>query len=113
MHNNHPPTAAEKRLHDLIREESGCIVCRLFEDNVYTPPQIHHCYGRTGDGHKFVLGLCYRHHMADQNCPPNPKYTSRHPNKKAFEKRYMTEEKLMEKQAEILAYMGGVELEAC
>jgi len=89
------PTAEEKDYMDGIRE-MGCIVC-LLEKNQHTPPQIHHIDGKTKpDAHMKTLSLCYYHHMADQNDPKSPLYTSRHPNKQRFEERYGNEDWLLE-----------------
>jgi len=88
--------------HDKIRD-SGCIVCRFYE-GVNTPPQIHHITGtKTQEDHARTIGLCYPHHLWDQQQPPRPEYTSRHPNKKKFEKRYMSEYELLAKQNEVLS----------
>jgi hypothetical protein len=85
---------ADKERYDLLIQ-LGCIVC-LIHKGIYTPPQIHHPYGRKGDGNQKTIGLCYCHHMADQENPLNPEYTSRHPYKKRFEARYGTEAELLE-----------------
>lgn len=75
----------------------GCIVCLEYHQ-VYSPPEIHHTDGKTKEGAHFkILGLCYNHHRAGQD---NEHFTSRHPNKKRFEKRYGTEQELMEKTRE-------------
>jgi len=87
--------------HDKIRA-SGCIVCRIYE-KLNTPPQIHHLTGtKTQEDHARTIGLCYPHHMRDQQHAEQPEYTSRHPNKKRFEKRYASEYDLLAKQNEIL-----------
>ena len=96
-------TKAEKLYHDELRE-LGCIVC-ILESGTYTPPQIHHRNGKTKDGaHMDVLGLCYCHHMADQQQPKSPLYVSRHPHKAMFEERYGTEQYLQEQTA---LYLGA------
>jgi len=96
-----PTTKAEKLYHDQLRE-MGCIVC-LMENKGISPPQIHHCDGKTKDGaHMNILPLCNLHHMGDQLFPPHKDYTSRHPNKAAFEKRYGMEEYLRDQTAYFL-----------
>jgi hypothetical protein len=73
--------------------QMGCIVCKLHYD-CFTPAEIHHISGKTKPGaHLKTIGLCYRHHREGVN---NEMYVSRHPNKREFEKRYGTEEYLLE-----------------
>lgn len=96
------PNKAMKRRHDIIRE-IGCIVC--LQGRGWCPPQIHHIEGcRTQEAHAKTIGLCYAHHMADQRIISYPHYyISRHPNKKAFENRYGTEQELLEHQNSLIA----------
>lgn len=102
------PTEEEKDWMDDICQ-FGCIVCYLEFDGLYTPPQIHHIHGKTRPGaHKKTIPLCYNHHMADQQNPPSPLYTSRHPNKAAFEKRYGTEQYLLEMTEKLIFEQQGV-----
>jgi hypothetical protein len=90
------PNKENQRRFEII-VELGCIICK--RNGVYTPPQIHHIDGcKNQEKHAKTIGLCYFHHMADQQNPPNPAYTSRHPNKAAFERRYGTEETLLKYQ---------------
>ena len=70
----------------------GCIVCNL-EKGLYTPPEIHHPYGRKKDGNQKTYPLCYYHHREGSNCE---EYVSRHPWLSEFEDRYGTEEYLLE-----------------
>ena len=85
----------ENQIRFEIIREIGCVVCKKYK-GVYTPPQIHHLSGcKDQEAHKRTIGLCYWHHMADQQTPPAKEYTSRHPNKKAFERRYGSEETLL------------------
>jgi hypothetical protein len=81
----------------------GCIICTKYE-GVYTPPQIHHIEGsKDQEAHTKTIALCYHHHMCDQLKRPNPKaYTSRHPNKAAFEQRYGSEYELLKYQNSLL-----------
>jgi len=99
--NGQKPNAENKRRFELIRE-AGCIVCKL-ENGLYTSPQIHHIAGcKDQEAHKKTIGLCYYHHMADQQQPPHPDYVSRHPRKAAFQERHGTEEFLLEKTNECI-----------
>lgn len=94
------PNKEMQARHDKMRE-IGCIICRMAGFN--TPAQIHHIDGcKTQDDHAKTLGLCFYHHMGDQQLPPNPVYTSRHPSKKKFEDRYGSEEELLIYQNELL-----------
>jgi hypothetical protein len=57
-----PPTAAQKRRHDLLRK-TGCVICFRY-------PHIHHIReGLLGMGqavdHDRVLPLCYDHHQSE------------------------------------------------
>lgn len=72
--------------------ELGCIICKLFE-NTFSPCEIHHINGRTGNGNQETLGLCHFHHREGSNCD---EYVSRHPWLTEFEQRYKTEEELLE-----------------
>ena len=69
----------------------GCIVC-LLEKGVYSPPEIHHPFGRTKGGNQKTYPLCFFHHNSRVDCDA---YTSRHPWKTKFEERYGTEESLL------------------
>lgn len=70
----------------------GCIVC-LLHHGTSSPASIHHIDGRTKPGaHYHVLPLCFLHHQGGADCD---EYTSRHPHKKRFERRYGTEIDLM------------------
>lgn len=83
--------------------ELGCVVCRVFM-RVYTPPEVHHINGKTAPGaHQRTLPLCYRHHREGVDCVT---HTSRHPHKERFEKRYATEEELLEMTNVLLEKMA-------
>ena len=82
--------ADKERYQKLI--DLGCIVCLIFEE-VYTPPEIHHPYGRKGNGNQKTYPLCFLHHNSRVDCDD---YTSRHPYKFKFEERYDTDENLLE-----------------
>lgn len=77
----------------------GCIVC-LNEREVYTPPAIHHINGQTKPGcHSLTIPLCKFHHQYKCNIhyDGEPDWISRHGDgRAAFEKRYGTEQKLLE-----------------
>jgi len=76
------PSAEQKRFHDLLAREIGCVACRMdgiFNDYV----SIHHIDGRTKPGaHWKVLPLCASHHQ------DNGLAIAAHPRKGAFEARY-------------------------
>lgn len=85
------PTREEKKWMDLIAR-LGCIVCLKHED-IYTPAEVHHLYGKTKKGaHLNTIGLCFKHHREGSN---NKVWVSRHPWKAEFEKRYGSEESLL------------------
>ena len=89
---SHKATKDEQKWMDRITE-LGCCIC-LREFRVHTPPEIHHISGKTRVGSHFhTIPLCYRHHRGGGD---NDHYTSRHPHKFQFEKRYGTEQKLFE-----------------
>lgn len=71
--------------------ELGCCVCLKFE-GVFSPCEIHHINGRTGNGNQETIGLCFYHHREGSN---NDKYTSRHPWLSEFENRYGGEVSLL------------------
>jgi len=72
--------------------DMGCIICKL--QGVFSICEIHHIDGsRNQEAHTKTIGLCYRHHREGSD---RREYTSRHPHKKAFEKRYGTEYELLE-----------------
>lgn len=70
----------------------GCICC-LLDKGCWTPCEIHHPYGRTGDGNQKTIGLCFLHYREGSNCD---EYVSRHPWIAEFTERYGTEEFLLE-----------------
>jgi len=76
-----------RRLSDL-----GCICCLKFE-SVWSPCEIHHINGRTGNGNQETIGLCHFHHREGSNCD---EYVSRHPWLTEFEARYGNEQDLLE-----------------
>lgn len=72
--------------------ELGCCICLKFEE-VWSPCEIHHINGRTGNGNQETIGLCHLHHRGGNNCE---EYVSRHPWLSEFEGRYDSEESLLE-----------------
>ena len=82
---------------DLL-SQLGCIVC-VRERGIFTPPEIHHINGRTGNGNQETIGLCYFHHREGSDCQ---EYTSRHPYKARFEIRHGTEAELLEATNKLL-----------
>jgi hypothetical protein len=85
------PSASERRYIESA-VAVGCVVCRIHH-GVYTPCEFHHPEGKTKAGaHLLGFGLCYNHHRGGRDCP---EYTSRHPYKAAFERRYGTEMELL------------------
>ncbi len=93
------PTKQEKLWMSKVAE-LGCIVCHEFYQ-VYSPAEVHHLDGKTKPlAHLKTIGLCYRHHREGVN---NDMYVSRHPFLNEFEKRYGTQESLLEKTHELLA----------
>ena len=84
------PTVEEKKYMNEV-SNYGCIACE--QDGLVRPAEIHHIRKHTGMGlrppHTKILPLCASHHRTGK--------ISVHLGKKAFEKKYGTEEQL-EKQ---------------
>ena len=70
----------------------GCVICqRTFR--AFSPAEIHYIEGKEAIGsHFFTIPLCYAHHSAGED---NELFTSIHPHKKKFEKRYGSEYDLL------------------
>lgn len=99
--------ADEERFAALV--DLGCVVCRLYL-RIYTPPEIHHLYGKTRVGaHQQTIPLCYRHHREGSDCKA---YTSRHPHRARFEDRYGTEIELLEMTNTLLAKIADLQSSA-
>ena len=95
MVNGKKPNKAEQKWINAIKEY-GCCICKWYR-GTYTPPEIHHTDG--GNNHLSAIGLCFHDHREGSN---TPEYVSRHPFKAEFEKRYGTEQELLDKlKAEI------------
>ena len=97
-HKPKQPTKAEQRWMNAI-SELGCIVCRV-NDGAYVPCHVHHLI-RNGQriDHMHTIGLCPTHHNSGMN---NGLYVSRHPWRREFEKRYGTEQQLLEATKKLL-----------
>jgi hypothetical protein len=90
------PTKEEKEWMNKVAD-MGCIVCSEFY-GADSPAEVHHLDGKTKKGaHLLTIPLCYRHHREGAN---NKMYVSRHPYLYEFEKRYGTQESLLEKVKE-------------
>lgn len=91
-------TNAEHAFQDAVRQV-GCIVC-LTSMNIRSDCDIHHLLsGGRKIGEMDVLGLCDKHH---RNGGDNKDWTSRHPHRVRFEKRYGTEQSLLAKTRELV-----------
>jgi hypothetical protein len=84
------PTVEEKKYMQAVASV-GCIICKLWGNNLYSPAEIHHVDGKTKPGCHFrILPLCPGHHRI-----PGKTWVSRADGKKAFETAYMPEEDLI------------------
>lgn len=100
------PTKLEKALWNALATHVGCIACRIdgkFNDHC----SIHHIDGRTKpDAHKNVLPLCAGHHQ--DGTGQDKTMIAVHPYKTRFEKKYGTQEELLEKSLQILKDKGMI-----
>ncbi len=91
-------TKADIARGDEIRE-LGCAVCWIVHE-VYSEPEIHHLNGQCKPGcHSLTIGLCTKHHRQPCNEKLDGKklWLSRHGDgRKTFEKRYGTEQELLD-----------------
>lgn len=86
-------STAEKEWLDAV-VQLGCIACHV-SGKPGTPCEVHHMLeGGRRKGHLWAIGLCPLHHRGGRN---DAEIVSRHPWHKAFEKRYGTEQELLEK----------------
>jgi hypothetical protein len=91
-------TAKEKQWMAAITD-LGCVICKR-EMGLCSPPEIHHLNGKVKpDCHLKSIPLCYQHHREGSD---NALYTSRHPSKARFEKRYGSEQSLLDCAKEFL-----------
>ncbi|MAL02064.1 MAG: recombinase [Alcaligenaceae bacterium] len=97
-----PPAATEKRFHDLLCSEIGCIACA--KEGIYsTYVSVHHIDGRTKPAaHWLVLPLCGPHHQ-DTGIPG---VVAVHPYKARFEAKYGKQEDLLRGCIQILLDRG-------
>lgn len=95
-------TKEQKRFHDMLCQQIGCVACRkigIFNTWV----SIHHVHGRTKpDAHWKVLPLCASHHQHDTASGA----IAVHPHKGAFEAEYGKQETLLIGCIEWLAAHG-------
>jgi len=86
------PTRAEKAWIESI-VDLGCCVCRK-EMGIYSPASVHHINGSRKEGcHLETIPLCFEHHQGGKN---DNICVSRHPFRAEFERRYGTEQELLE-----------------
>lgn len=94
-------TAEQKRFHDLLIRNIGCIACKshgVFNDHA----SVHHIDGRTKpDAHWLVLGLCGPHHQDDGSGA-----IAVHPWKARFEAEYGKQRALLAEAVQELLHMG-------
>lgn len=87
-------TKAERQWMQAIAD-LPCIVCRS------RPVCVHHLLdGGRRISHEHTIPLCWQHHQSGRN---DAQIVSRHPWKRAFEKRYGTEMELLEKVRRMVA----------
>lgn len=97
------PTAAQKRYHDQLCREIGCIACRI-DDDFNPMVSVHHIDGRTKPmAHWMVLPLCAGHH---QDGTGRKGLIAVHPWKHRFQERYGMQVELMGKCARMLDEAG-------
>ena len=95
-------SADQKRFHDMLCREIGCIACSL--EGIFTPyVSVHHVEGRTKPwAHWMVLPLCGPHHQ-DAGIPG---VIAVHPWKSRFEVRYGNQANLVRECIQILIDRG-------
>lgn len=94
-------TAEQKRWHDKLVSDVGCIACRKDGRLGNTHCSIHHISGRTKRGaHRNVIPLCGPHHQT------GGEGVALHQNKARFVARYGREDDLLAECAKILATEG-------
>lgn len=99
------PTAEQKRFHDMLANEIGCIASR--KDGFFDPVvSIHHIDGRTKpDAHWLVLPLSAGNHQDGTGAPGR---LAVHPWKTRFEAKYGAQRDLLRECIEILLDRGCV-----
>lgn len=94
-------TKAERAWMDAI-VQIGCIVCSV-TGRGYAPAEVHHLLsGGRRKGHLFTIPLCWSHHRSGRN---DEHIVSRDQNQRRFERRYGTEEYLLEQTRERVAHL--------
>ena len=95
------PTVAEKKWMEAV-SNYGCIACH--QDGLNVPAEIHHIRKHTGMGlrpsHFNILPLCASHHRTGK--------ISVHLGKKAFEKKFGTEEQLQKQLRERIEQWNAI-----
>ena len=95
------PTVAEKKWMQQVANY-GCIACEI--DGLLSPAEIHHIRKHTGMGlrpsHFDILPLCASHHRTGK--------ISVHLGKKAFEKKFGTEEQLQKQLRERIEQWNAI-----
>lgn len=89
------PTETEKQWLSLVKQ-TPCLACSKFHNQPNSVSEVHHIEGKTKQcAHLNSFALCAFHHRLKDNKKP-PRWISRHGNgKKAFEQRYMPENKFL------------------
>lgn len=97
------PTVEQKRFHDMLATEIGCIASRL--DGFFDPVvSIHHIDGRTKpNAHWLVLPLSAGNHQDGTGAPGR---IAVHPWKARFQARYGSQDDLLRQCIEILIERG-------
>lgn len=90
--------ADKERYQKLV--DLGCICCKLFKDEVYSEPDIHHLVTFPKKDNQRTIPLCFYHHREGGNCDD---YVSRHPWFAEFENRYDSEENLLKLTNELIS----------
>lgn len=91
----------EEKAYQNAVAELGCIACML-DGRLNNYVSIHHVDGRTKPGaHMKILALCFPHHQGGTKFEP-----SVHPWKRAFEKKYGSQETLMQMTGEAVKNGG-------
>lgn len=99
------PSAAQKRFHDALCMNVGCVACRLDGVGNFNV-SVHHMDGRTKpDAHWLVLPLCAGHHQDGTGAPG---LIAVHPWKARFESEYGRQRDLLIAAIEILHNRGQV-----
>jgi hypothetical protein len=99
------PTAAQKRFHDALCRDVGCVACRLDGIGNFNV-SVHHIDGRTKpDAHWLVLPLCAGHHQDGTGAPG---LIAVHPWKARFESEYGRQRDLLIAAIEVLQARGHV-----